>query len=64
VAGGNIESQAFPSSMDSQLVSFLKGFLVRDPARRSNDAWKLYGQLSDLRRAVFGARHEFLPFTV
>jgi len=64
LAGGDVELDTFPPLMDRSLATFILGLLERNPSRRSNDAWKLHGQLSELRQRVFGARHEFLPFDV
>lgn len=62
--GGDVERDHMPSHVDRRIVRFIEGFLVRNPGRRANDAWKLYSALSDLRLQVFGARHEFYPFTM
>lgn len=62
--GGDVENEQLPDHVDRRIVRFLEGFLVRNPGRRANDAWKMYSALSDIRLKVFGARHEFYPFTM
>jgi len=60
--GGEAEKERIPDRVDRRIVRFLEGFLIRNPGRRANDAWKMYSALSDLRLKIFGARHEFYPF--
>lgn len=62
--GGDVENEQLPDHVDRRIVRFLEGFLIRNPGRRANDAWKMYSALSDIRLKVFGTRHEFYPFTM
>ncbi|MDQ7821291.1 MAG: hypothetical protein RDV48_00715 [Candidatus Eremiobacteraeota bacterium] len=62
--GGDPRDEAVPDHVDSRINEFLGEFLLKNPAGRANDAWKMYHRLSNLRKEVFGARHEYYPFNI
>jgi len=64
ILGGDIATDEFPNHIDKRIVKFLSEFLIKDPDRRSDDAWGLWHQLKKLRTEVFGASSQFLPFNV
>ena len=45
-------------------VKLLSEFLIKNPDHRSDDAWALWHRLKELRKEVFGASSQFLPFNV
>lgn len=57
--GGDIETNQLPDSVDSKLQRFLKEFVVSDPKKRKNDAWKAWHELKALRKEIFGKEHNF-----
>jgi len=54
--GGNVSKNTFPDSVDIRIVRFIKQFLLENPMHRARDAWKMWGQLRDLRTEVFGPK--------
>lgn len=58
--GGDIKTKLFPSGIDPKIKNFLEGFLLDDPHRRTDDAWKAHGKLKKIRTEVFGAPNQFL----
>jgi predicted aspartyl protease len=62
--GGNVETNAFPVSVDGRIVNFIRNMVKNDPMQRPSDAWKLWHELSNLRLQIFGDRHQFLEFIV
>lgn len=62
--GGDVRTDTIPDSVDPRIAAFLRKFLIKDPAKRANDAWQMHAELQNLRQRVFGARHEGLPFYV
>ena len=62
--GGDIETNKIPSKVDKRIRDFLLRFLEPDPMKRTRNAWEAWHKLSELRLAVFGARNQFLEFTI
>ncbi|MDQ7821211.1 MAG: hypothetical protein RDV48_00315 [Candidatus Eremiobacteraeota bacterium] len=62
--GGDARGDTVPHHVDRRIARFIKEFLTKNPVQRANDAWNMYGRISDLRLEVFGARHEFYPFAL
>ncbi|MFH1173584.1 MAG: protein kinase [archaeon] len=53
-----------PDQVNPHIQSFIKKFLVKDPARRESDAWQAWHELKNLRQEVFGAPSQFLTLTI
>jgi len=54
LAGGDMETNEFPSSMDTRFADFIKGLLREDVEAREKDAWSAWHRWRALRREVLG----------
>jgi serine/threonine protein kinase len=59
--GGNVETNEMPDSVEEELQTFLRGFVLESPLQRPQNAWKLHGQLVYLVEKLWGKR-KFRPF--
>lgn len=63
LAGGNLDNNWLPSTIDPRIQNFILRFIKEDPAQRANDAWGAYHELRNIRSIVFGPK-QFLEFKV
>lgn len=63
LAGGNLDNNWLPTTIDIRIRNFILRFIEEDPARRANDAWAAYHELQSIRSHVFGPK-KFLEFKV
>lgn len=62
-AGGDPAAKALPDEIDARLQRLFRFMAVESARGRAQDAWELYGQLDQLREAIWGP-HQFLEFTL
>ena len=58
--GGDINRLELPKGTDSRLARFIQDFLESKPEIRTNDAWKAWHELKELRKKIYGAPSQFL----
>jgi len=61
VLGGDILTDAMPTTVDERLARFIQFFVRPSPRQRAQDAWEMYEKLKQLREEVFGP-HQFEIF--
>ena len=49
----------FPNGISPKLINFIKGFLVKDPSKRKDDAWKAWYELLEVRDSIYGKSRKF-----
>jgi serine/threonine protein kinase len=64
LAGGNLDNNWLPDSIDRRIREFIMSFLDEDPMKRRDDAWAAYHELTALRKAIFGPNHTFVEITL
>lgn len=58
--GGDLNRLELPKGIDPRLARFIQGFLELKPEIRTNDAWKAWHELKELRKKIYGAPSQFL----
>lgn len=58
--GGDLNRLELPKGTDPRLARFIQGFLELKPEIRTNDAWKAWHELKELRNKIYGAPSQFL----
>ena len=52
--GGSVKTGGMPIAVDSRVREFIRSMVCQHSYDRSNDAWKLWSELIELRNAVYG----------
>jgi len=59
--GGNPADNSFPDKVPDSVQAFFRGCLMRNPAQRPSDAWKLYDEFAEVLHKLVG-RPRYRPF--
>ena len=61
--GGDAKTSRMPSRTNPKFARFIEFFVRESPIQRAQDAWEMYGQLSQLRTELWGPPR-FLEFEI
>ena len=61
--GGNVETNAIPDAVPTQVRAFLQASLMVNPQKRPQDAWKLHEDFDKILLSVVG-KPKYRPFTM